>query len=94
MNRLNGETSKVAWSEMQKFFADGSTVYVDTSLDLVDTAAEMSLDNTELLKSLMSQGKVVPVVEEQALQWFEQDIMVWVVVIPPWVLIQPVDNTA
>ncbi len=94
LNRLNGETSKIAWTEMQKFFADGSTIYVDASLDLVDTAAEMALDNTELLEGLMSEGKVAPVVEEQALQWFEQDFMVWAVVVPPWVLIQPVDNTA
>ena len=91
MQELNRETAKIAWSEMQRFFARGVTVFVDEEMDLLDTAAELSLDNKAALENWMRQGKVAPVNDEQAKLWLEHDTLVWAVVIAPWVLVQPID---
>ena len=90
MQELNQETSKIAWAEMQKFFASGSTIFVDAGLDLIETAAELSLDNKAALEQWIHQGKVAPVNDEQAKLWLEHDTVVWAVVMAPWVLVQPV----
>jgi hypothetical protein len=90
MHELNQETSKIPWLEMQKFFASGSAIFVNEELDLVETAAELSLDNKAALEHWMYQGKVAPVNDEQAKLWLAHDTVVWAVVIAPWVLVQPV----
>ena len=33
--KLEGETSKIAWRELQRFFANGTAIYVAPALDLV-----------------------------------------------------------
>lgn len=87
---LNHETSKMAWSELQRFFASGNAISVDSSLDLIDTAAEFALDNNEKMKSWIDAGLVGSVSDEQAQQWWNGEQMVWAVVIAPWVCVQPV----
>ena len=44
-NKVNLETSKIAWRDLQRFFASGSAVFVAPSLDLVDVAYQFSIDN-------------------------------------------------
>ena len=90
MRELNQETARITWSEMQRFFASGSTIYVDEDLDLIETAAELSLDNKTALEQWINQGKVAPVSDEQAKLWLQQDTLVWAVVMAPWVLVQPI----
>ena len=41
-NKLLTETSKIAWKELQVFFAQGKTVHVSSKLDLIDAAVSMS----------------------------------------------------
>lgn len=89
---LNQETSKIAWSEMQKFFASGSCIYVDSSQDLLDVASELVLDNKPFIESLMSSQKMHPVSDEQATRWLSDDAMLWAVVLAPYVLIQLADD--
>jgi hypothetical protein len=37
-DKVNQETSKIAWSELQRFFAQGLAVNVTPDLDLVEVA--------------------------------------------------------
>lgn len=91
MQELNLETAKIAWSELQRFFARGLAIFVDEELDLIETAAELSLDNKAALQNWMRQGKVAPVNDEQAKLWLDRDTQVWAVVLAPWVLVQPIE---
>ena len=91
MQELSQQTAKIAWSEMQRFFARGSAIFVDAELDLIETAAELSLDNKAALGKWMRQGKVAPVNDQQAKLWLEHDTVVWAVVLAPWVLVQPIE---
>lgn len=85
---LNAETSKMPWSELQRFFASGNAVFVHESLDLVDTAAEIALDNKDKMKAWMDAEQVGPVTDKQAAAWWEEQRIVWAVVVAPWVFVQ------
>ena len=86
------ETAKIGWQELQRFFANGSTVYVAPELDLIDVAWEICQDNKAKIEAWMADGQVGQVSDEQALAWLETDALVWSVVVKPWVLVQPVSN--
>lgn len=86
--QLLHETAQIPWRELQRFFAAGQAIAVDASLDLLEVANTLVQDDASCLKAWMEVGKVDVVSDHQAAQWFEQDALVWAVVIKPWVLVQ------
>jgi hypothetical protein len=88
--RIHGETARIAWQELQRFFAQGYAVAVSPELDLVDVGYQMSCDNKVQLEAWMELGQVNAVSDAQALEWLEVDALMWSVVVRPWVLVQPV----
>ena len=87
-NKINAETAKIFWRELQPNFASGSTIYVASSLDMVEVALEISRNNQTAVKAWMEKGQLGPVSDQQAAAWIESDALVWSVVIKPWVLAQ------
>lgn len=87
-NEIHSETSKIAWSELQRFFAAGKAIYVSVDLDLVEAAVQISNDNSDLVKQWLDNGKIAPVSDDQARCWIGTDAAVWAVVVKPWVLVQ------
>jgi hypothetical protein len=87
---LNLETSKIAWEELQRFFASGKAIFVSDTLDLIDVAIQISRDNKDQTEKWMEAGLVAPVTDAQALAWHEADAQVWAVVVRPYVLVQSV----
>jgi hypothetical protein len=87
-DEIHSETSKIAWSELQRFFAAGKAVYVSPDLDLVEAALQISRDNSGLIRQWMDKGKLAPVSDDQARYWIGTDAIVWAVVVKPWVLVQ------
>lgn len=85
---IHSETSKIAWSDLQRFFAAGKAVYVSIDLDLIEVAVQVSNDNNDLVKHWLDKGKIAPVSDDQARCWIDTDATVWAVVVKPWVLIQ------
>ncbi len=88
--KVNQETSKIAWKDLQRFFAAGMALTVAEDLDLVEVALQVSEDNAAQIREWMAAGKFGRVSDEQAGVWFERDALLWAVVISPWVLVQPV----
>lgn len=88
-DELNAETAKIQWQELQRFFANGSTIYVAPELDLIDVAMEICHDNKSKIEQWMADKLVGQVSDEQAVEWLETDVTVWSVVVKPWVLVQP-----
>lgn len=86
--KVNLETSLIAWRELQRFFAAGLAIAVDPSLDLVEVGYRFSVDDKAQVETWLSQQKVAPVDDQQALTWFDNDIEVWAVVVKPWILVQ------
>jgi len=92
--RILAETAKIAWKELQRFFAQGAVVLVKPGLSLVDVAYEVTWDNEQQVKRWMESGKLQSVSDDQAREWLEANALMWAVVVKPWVLVQPVMNEA
>jgi len=88
--KLNLETAQMPWREMQRYFASGAAIFVSAELDLVEVGYQMSLDNSGQIQQWMAAGQFGKVSDEQAGLWWEANAQHWVVVVSPWVLVQPV----
>ena len=87
-DKVNLETSKIAWKDLQRFFASGSAVFVASSLDLVDVAYQFSIDNKLQVAQWLQNNQVALVSDQQAINWVAADAEVWAVVVKPWILVQ------
>lgn len=87
-NKINAETAKISWRELQGHFASGAAIYVAPSMDLVEVALKISKNDTGAVKAWMEKGLLAPVNDQQAAAWVESDATMWSVVIKPWVLVQ------
>ena len=90
--KVNLETSRIHWKELQRFFASGAAIAVSGELDLVEVAYQMSVDNKEQIAQWLQQGLIAKVTDEQAAAWYDADADMWAVVISQWVLVQRVDK--
>jgi hypothetical protein len=88
--KVNMETARIAWKEVQRFFASGAAIFVSDELDLVEVAFQISEDNKAQVLEWMNAGLLARVSDEQALVWHETDAEVWAVVVSPYLLVQPV----
>lgn len=91
--KINQETAKIPWSSLQRFFAQGTAVWVGQDLDLVEVALAIAEDSAERVGGWTSEGRVSRVSDEQARSWIENDALVWAVVVRPWVLVQDLGDT-
>jgi len=91
--KVNMETSRIEWKELQKFFASGAAVEVSSTLDLVEVAFQMHEDNKAQFEQWLADGLVAKVADLQAAAWLAADAEVWAVVVSPWVLVQEIRNT-
>lgn len=90
--RLNRETARINWHELQPHFARGTTVFVAPDLDLVEVACQFADDNAVEIQRLMTAQRVGRVTEQQALEWAQSGQEMWAVVVAPWVLVQPLQR--
>lgn len=82
------ETSHIPWHELQRFFASGLAIQVFSNLDLVEVAYQFSIDNKPQVENWIKEQKISAVSDQQALTWFDDNAIVWAVVVKPWVLVQ------
>jgi hypothetical protein len=88
-DKINRETARLPWSELQKHFAAGTVVFVSTELDLVDVAVRISQDDKASIVQWMADGNVAKVSDLQAQHWLASDAALWTAVVNPFVLVQP-----
>lgn len=88
-DKVNRETARIKWSELERHFAAGAVVFVSEDLDLVDVAVRMSHDDKKNVERWMAEGKLHKVNDEQAQMWAVADSTLWAAVVHPFVLVQP-----
>jgi len=88
--KLNKETGKIGWLDLEKHFASGNVVYVSPELDLIEVAYQVSQDNKAVVEPWVSAQQLSPATDAQAVQWHDQNTELWAVVVAPLVLVQPV----
>ncbi len=87
--KINLETARLPWSELERHFAQGTVVYVSEELDLVDVAVRISHDDKASITAWMADGKVGKVTDIQAQTWAQSDALLWTSVVNPFILVQP-----
>jgi hypothetical protein len=87
-DRLNLETGKISWSELQKHYAAGNVMAVCKGADLIEIAIAFHEDNRSKVESWLSDKTLFEIDDQLALKLHETDAEHWAVVIPPFVLVQ------
>lgn len=86
--KLLAETAKIAWPELERFFARGMLLHVARDLDLVTVAAAIADDDTTQVAQWLSSGLVERMQAETAADFAARDPELWAVVVSPWVCVQ------
>lgn len=86
--RLNFETGRLSWAELERHFARGAVIKVDASLDLIEVAVSVSEDDKKQVEEWMNGGLMGHPSMDDARDWVERKPEFWAVVVAPWVLIQ------
>ncbi len=90
--RLNSETAKINWHELQKHYALGNVLAVAEGGDLIQVAIALHQDNSAQIQQWLDEKVVLEVSDQQALAWYESNTTVWALVIPPFILVQAVSQ--
>ena len=88
-DKINRETGRVKWRELDRHFASGSVIYVSEELDLIEVALRVAHDDKESIAAWLSKGMVGKVSDLQAQTWLASDATLWASVVSPFVLVQP-----
>jgi hypothetical protein len=86
--KLNLETGKINWQELQRHFARGIVIVVKNELDLVEIAQLFTQDQEQKVNELLGQGKIRHASDIDAIEWNQSQQAFWAVVTAPWVLVQ------
>ena len=90
--KINLETARLPWAELERHFALGTVVYISEELDLVDVAVRISHDDKNAIAAWMAEGKVAKVTDVQAQTWAQSEALLWASVVHPFILVQPEKN--
>ena len=88
--RLNGETAKTEWRELERFFARGRVIRISQELDLIEVACRISEDDKAVVSEWMEKSLVAHPSTDEVRDWVEREPLFWTVVTAPWVLVQEV----
>ncbi len=90
--KLNTQTGKVLWPEIQRCFARGVVLVVAHHADLLKIAADIVRDNQAVVEDCLAVGELKRASIEDARSWQERDPLFWAVVAAPWVLVQEIEE--
>ncbi|MEM5420456.1 MULTISPECIES: DUF2288 domain-containing protein [Paraburkholderia] len=86
--KLLGETAKIDWQDLERFFAQGKLLSVARDLDLVSVAEAIANDDRAVVMQWLSSGLVARMPAETAADYSARKPELWAVVVSPWVCVQ------
>ena len=86
--KLNRETARMAWHELQRYYASGLVVVVADGLDLIEVAVAFTSDDKVAVEAWLRTMHVAKADDYQAATWLAEDAQLWTVVVRPWILVQ------
>jgi hypothetical protein len=86
--KINRETARLPWAELERHYAQGSVIFVSPELDLVDVAVRISHDDKDNIVRWMAESKIGKVTDAQAQAWTDGQAVLWTSVVSPFVLVQ------
>ena len=87
--KLNTETARISWEELQPHFARGAAVYAKDALGGITGDRHVAEDEAAPLKQWMEQGKFGAISDDMARTFLADKQEMWAVVVAPWGLVQP-----
>ncbi len=88
--RLNAETGRLGWAELQRHFARGVVIKVAAGMDLVEVALAIAEDDRQAVAAWMEAGRIARAETDDAIAWNDRAAHFWAVVAAPWVLVQEI----
>ena len=90
--KLNGETARLHWRELERHFARGAVIKVEPGIDLVGVAAQLAIDDGTATVAQLEVGLIARASAEDAIVWNARQAVFWAVVVAPWVLVQEISQ--
>ena len=89
-DEFHQQTARIAWHDLQTYYARGNVIRVGEELNLVDVAVQLGMDNTGQFQAWIEAGVIASIQESEAQLWFDTNPTLWAVVAAPWVLVQAI----
>lgn len=87
--KLLGETARIDWPALERFFAQGKLLWVAHALDLVAVAEAIANDDHARVTAWLASGEVARMPAEVAADIVaRQPQELWAVVVSPWICVQ------
>ena len=86
--RLNLETAKLNWKELEMFFAKGNLLQIAKGEDLITTAELIASNNQDELEKLILSKKIEFATPEWIRNNCQPSTELWTLVVAPYVLCQ------
>ena len=86
--KINLETARISWKELERFFAGGRIISVVDHLDMIRVAQLMASDDVTTISAMLEKKEIGKVTDEQARIWSDSEASLWAVVVNPWILVQ------
>lgn len=86
--KLNLETARLTWPELERHFARGSVVKVAPDMDLLEAALQVAENNAEAVQQWLAERRMTRADLSDAQDWHTRQPAFWAVVVAPWVLVQ------
>jgi len=86
--KLLGETAKIDWQDLERFFAQGKLLSVARDLDLVSVAEAIASDDKDGVSAWLSSGLLERMPAATAAGYGRRKPELWAVVVSPWVCVQ------
>jgi hypothetical protein len=90
--KLNAETGRLGWKELERHFARGAVIKVAPGMDLVEVALHIARDNRPSIEAWLAAGQIHRASSDDARDWHDRDARFWAVVAAPWVLAQEITD--
>lgn len=88
--RLNGQTARIEWTELQRYYARGVVREVTRGLDLIEVGRAIIDNNKEQVETWIETARLRVPQDDRAREWLADNAQLWALVIAPWVLVQEV----
>lgn len=92
LQTMHQQTAKIAWSELQRFFAQGRVFLVNDPLELPKVAVSVARDDSFQISEWKEQKLLNLVTDQQAKQWSTNEVVLWAVVVAPFVFVQEINE--
>jgi len=89
-HKLNLESGKLAWPELERHYARGVVIVISAELELVEVAASFTEDKKDDVEKWMNAGQIHRANDEDAKHWSDSEPVFWSIVVAPWVLAQEI----